>query len=138
MRLVDVAALVLALALPAVLGACGEGRAHDVREWRPSDHQPPPADQAGESPVADETTAAAALWSTQCAGCHGLEGHGDGPQRPPIARVPDLTDPQWQASRTDEALATVIMQGRGMMPAFGPQLAPAGIAALVQHVRTLH
>ena len=134
MRLVDVVALVLALAL----AACGEGRAHGVREWRPSDHQPPPDDQSGDAPVADGTTAAVALWQTQCAGCHGLEGHGDGPQRPPIARVPDLTDPSWQASRSDEQLTQVITQGRGMMPAFGPQLAPAGIAALVQHIRTLH
>lgn len=54
-----------------------------------------------------------------------------------MAQVPNFTDPAWQASRTDEQLAQGIVQGRGMMPAFGTQIAAEGIVALVRHVRSL-
>lgn len=118
--------------------ACEEERA--TREWQPEDHQPPgggadpsqsePADGAGSS------AAGAALWRVHCASCHGAGGHGDGPAAPPVATVPDLTSAEAQA-RTDEELAAVIREGRGMMPPFGSQLSAQGISAIVAHLRTL-
>jgi mono/diheme cytochrome c family protein len=81
--------------------------------------------------------AAAALWSTRCATCHGADGRGDGPGRPPGAPMPDFTQPSFHAERTDAQLAQVIANGRGLMPGFGDQFTDAGLAALVEHVRGL-
>ena len=120
-----------------------------TREWTPADHgQPstPPADGdalRAASPEAEvsaenaEARAARALWLAACAQCHGREGRGDGPGIPPGARVPDLTLAATLEGKTDLQLASVIRDGRGMMPAFGKQVVPAGIEALVRQVRVL-
>ncbi len=97
----------------------------------------PEPSETDEPPEASQARAAAALFRMSCAPCHGVEGHGDGPSRPPMARVQDFSDPAWQATRSNEVLAQVIFQGRGMMPGFGSQIQPEGIAALVMHVRSL-
>jgi mono/diheme cytochrome c family protein len=135
---------------------CGrEERA--VREWRPSDHAEPtpvegqsaPTEPAGasgpgaaaspsdESPEARDARAVAELYGVICASCHGPGGDGDGPARPPGMVMPRFADPAWQASRTDEAIAQAIVAGRGQMPAFGQQVNPRGVAALVRHLRAL-
>jgi mono/diheme cytochrome c family protein len=129
------------------LAAC-EGR-RELREWQPSDHQPPPAvvpegqgqaaeqgsEQGGEQ--ASTARAASALFSARCASCHGALGRGDGAERPPGTALPDFTTSAYQQKRTDTEIHGVIKMGRGLMPAFGEQLTEVGIAALVQHIRTL-
>ena len=122
------------------VGAC-EGR-RNLREWQPSDHQPPPAvapeGQGTGSESGDPGAgAAAALWSARCASCHGAEGRGDGPGKPPGAGMPDLSSAAYQATRSDVELHTVVKAGRGLMPAFGDQLSDEGISQLIKHVRTL-
>lgn len=135
----------------AVIGlaliACGEPQ-RELREWQPSDHQQPTAGaptggrtappEADPDPQATERRAAAALFQAMCGSCHGQEGRGDGPGRPPAAPVSDLTSAAWQDARTDEEIAEAITLGRGgFMPAFGDRLSAPGIAALVRHVRRL-
>jgi len=127
----------------ALLAAgCGERRG-ELREWKPEDHQPPPAvapEGQGEGMAGGGDTAAnavAALWTLRCATCHGAEGRGDGAQRPPGIAMPDMTQAAFQGQRSDAQLAETITRGRGMMPAFGQELTEAGTAALVQHVRRL-
>ena len=126
------------LAAILLFSACEEDRA--TREWQPEDHQPPGggADPSQSEPMggADAVEAGAVLWRVHCAGCHGAEGRGDGPAAPPMATVPDLTSAEAQA-RSDEQMAAVIREGRGMMPAFGSQLNEQGISAIVAHMRTL-
>jgi len=120
---------------------CGERRG-ELREWKASDHQPPPAvapegqgeAQEGGDP---EVRAAQALWGMRCATCHGQEGRGDGPGKPPGANLPDMTSAAFQGVRSDAQLTEVIAKGRGLMPAFSDQLTEAGIHALVRHVRGL-
>jgi mono/diheme cytochrome c family protein len=130
----------------AALVACEKRR--ELREWQVSDHQPPPAvapegqgqgaeQQAGEEGGDSTARAAAALWSTRCASCHGADGRGDGAARPPGAALPDFTSAAYQQKRADGEIHGVIKLGRGMMPPFGDQLTEVGIAALVQHVRSL-
>lgn len=111
--------------------------------WTPDDHAHPSTQDVDPArvprpaePVGDPTArAAAALWRVSCASCHGVAGHGDGPQAP--GPLPDLADTQWQAEITDERIADVIRNGRAPMPAFGETIVDAGIDALVVHVRSL-
>lgn len=140
----------IALLGGVVLVGCGEET--PTRVWEPSDHGHPPESQvdpsrvparagaAGEAPADPETArrrAAEALWRVSCAGCHGPTGLGGGPELPPGAQPPNLTDPQWQQEHTDAELAAVIRDGRGMMPPFGDRIRPQGVEALVAHVRSL-
>jgi len=123
---------------------CADQKPADLRQWRAEDHGQPaeadpgrvPTDAPADQP-ADPARAAQALWKVACAGCHGLDGRGGGPSLPPGANVPNFTDTQWQASRTDAALADVIRDGRNLMPPFGAQVTPDGIGVLVAHIRTL-
>ncbi len=71
------------------------------------------------------------LFTRYCAVCHGSAGEG--------ASGPDLTNPVWQASITDQELNNTVRNGiRGTaMPAFDAQLRPAEVQSLIQHLRTL-
>jgi len=145
------------LALLAAAGGCGDDRG-SLREWRPSDHQPPenaestatgeqvpsaddPAlaqpQQPPEDPADQEARAVAALWGVMCASCHGRAGQGDGPARPPGVTIADMTNAAWQGSHSDEAMAEAIRVGKPPMPAFGQQVNDRGVAALVAHIRRL-
>jgi len=136
--------LALALILLSVTGCSDAPTPTEV--WEPSDHAQPPRQAVDPSRVPrerqprteppqgqDRVAAAATLWRISCAGCHGAEGRGDGEAYE--GELADYTDPEWQASITDEEIARAITLGQGAMPAFGEVLAPAGIAALVEHVR---
>jgi mono/diheme cytochrome c family protein len=126
------------LAILALLSACDGGEA---REWQPSDHQQPArgaesAQQQAQQPEAGSIEqAVAALYMARCGPCHGADGRGT-PEAASL-NVPDLSSAALQQSRTDEELAQVIRDGRGMMPEFGSDLNERGIEVLVAHVRTL-
>jgi mono/diheme cytochrome c family protein len=123
-----------------LLSFVGCGRDRETREWRPEDHQLPSSgttEEQGPAEPADLSAAAAALYRASCAGCHGVTGQGGGTAAPPGASIPDLTAPSVQDALSDEEMARVIRDGRGMMPAFGAQINDRGIAALVAHVRTV-
>lgn len=132
----------LALVLFLGLSACSKG---ERREWRPSDHAQPPGVTASApasaaappSPEVARLRAGAALFTSRCATCHGPEGRGDGEGAPPMARPVDLTSADWQGRHSDELIATIIRTGRGAMPAFGSELDPTAVDALVAFVRTL-
>ncbi len=142
--------LALAFVPAFVLGAAGCGQEQgDARVWSPDDHQQPsaqvdpsqgapPEDEPQGGPPSAETVAqaAAALYRASCGGCHGVDGRGNGPSLPAGIVAPDMTLAAVQG-RSDEELARVIREGRGVMPGFGSQLNDRGIEALVTHVRTL-
>jgi len=135
--------LVLASVL---LAACSGSDARETRTWTPADHQPPEGESSDRTgapdedgdPAMTEARAAAALFNAMCAQCHGMDGRGDGPGRPPVAQVPDFRDATFQSGQSDEQIAQVISEGRGgFMPGFGDRISPEGIGALVRHVRRL-
>jgi mono/diheme cytochrome c family protein len=119
------------------LSAC-ESRPPDLREWRPSDHSNTSTgeDPGGGAPApTDPLTNARALWTSQCVGCHGREGRGDG-TAVMGARPPDMSAGAFQSERSDEQLANSIARGKnGTMPAFSSLRAEA-ITQLVRLVRT--
>ncbi len=73
------------------------------------------------SPV--QLAGAAVLQNKQCRNCHALEGKGG-------IRGPDLTNVGTRLTR-DELIRQVI-QGGGLMPAYGKQLKPHEVTALVE------
>lgn len=128
------------LPLTAIVSIVGSGCGHEreLREWTPEDHQPPPTGDdtgSGRAAPAADSDPEATLFGSRCATCHGRDGRGHGPAAPP--NVPDFTVASFQSERTDEAIARVIGEGRGLMPAFGEELTEAGIAAMVRYVRRL-
>jgi len=118
-------------------------RVTPTRDWQPSDHGQPAAPDPQRMPQAAEEApeqggperAADALFNMSCASCHGRDGRGQGPQRPPGAQIPDFSDPAFQSARNDVQLRTLIRDGRGLMPGFGKQLNEQGLDALVARVR---
>ncbi len=138
-------ALRWAFALPLLVWlACGCDQATALREWTPADHGQPAApsdDRAApaenDAPVSAEEAdrrAAAALWNVSCATCHARDGRGGGSGLPPGAKVPDLSARAYLSSRGDGELEKAIRDGRNMMPAFGAQLGPDGVRAMLDHV----
>jgi mono/diheme cytochrome c family protein len=122
-----------------------QGEPADTREWTPNDHDHTANPSGGQVDVSDggnsqmaalglnEVTLVA--WKQNCVTCHGMIGRGDGPRGPGM-RARDLGDPAWQASVTDEQIATSIKQGKGTMPPF--DLPASTIAGLVKLTRLLN
>jgi ubiquinol-cytochrome c reductase cytochrome b subunit len=86
----------------------------------------PPNLLKGKSPL--QLQGAVVLQNKQCRNCHALEGQGG-------HRGPDLTDVGTRLTR-DELVRQVI-QGGGNMPAYGKQLRPAEVTALVDFLVSL-
>ncbi|HJS29318.1 MAG TPA: c-type cytochrome [Anaerolineales bacterium] len=81
----------------------------------------------------------ASLYEESCAGCHGVEGRGDGPEAASLATAPpDFSSPEFFASRSSESLFQVISDGAGQaMPAYAPDFSEEQRWALADYVRSL-
>ena len=144
------------LALMAIGATACSRSEDDLREWRPTDHAQPPGAATAPSPAPGGARPSAPppaapgspaqphagglnpltirVWANNCARCHGQTGRGDGPDGR-MLKVANLANPQWQASRSDAAIAEVIKTGRGAMPASG--LPESTIHDLVKLIRML-
>ena len=79
------------------------------------------------------------LFLAVCARCHGPDGRGDPIEQARLG-VPDMTEPAWQAARSDEDIRKTIVEGSKSkkMPAFGTtSFRPEQIEVLVRYVRGL-
>jgi mono/diheme cytochrome c family protein len=79
------------------------------------------------------------LFQTQCAICHGNEGHGDGPAAGELEPPPrDFAGRVWRFDAEPATLRRVIVEGipGSTMPG-SPQLAEADVDALIAYIRTL-
>jgi len=76
------------------------------------------------------------LFNRNCARCHGPAGRGDTPIGK-IFKAPDFTDPEWWATKkaSNAILSTVVVHGKGSMPAFGKKLKRSDVNLLVSRVR---
>lgn len=73
------------------------------------------------------------LYNRYCVRCHGVDGRGVWD----IPDVPDFTNAVWQASRTDEQLARMTLEGRGaVMPAFRGTFTLEESWAMSRYLRT--
>lgn len=91
-----------------------------------------------------EDRSVTALYARFCAGCHGPNGGGDGPNAKSLPVPPAVHRSAEQMSlRSDDALFDAISGGGAIMnrsprmPAFGLVLAPTEIRSLVRHIREL-
>jgi mono/diheme cytochrome c family protein len=75
------------------------------------------------------------LYKSKCAGCHGADGKGQTAVGK-ANNVRDLGSADVQA-QSDDAIAGIIGNGKGKMPAYGKSLKPDQIKDLVAYIRTL-
>jgi cytochrome c oxidase cbb3-type subunit 3 len=138
------AVLALGAALSTSIGC--ERSAAGLTEWTPADHDhqteprqrhnmPTQGQRANpRSAPTQRSQVIDVTWAKQCASCHGRRGKGDGPSST-MVKARDLTNPDFQATLSDEQIAKVIREGKDKMPAFN--LPDSIIEGLVQHVRGL-
>lgn len=129
--------LVVVVAASVALGCDRAPSPAGLKEWAPSDHdgekkmatanQGPKGDGGG-LPMLVEVT-----WKNQCQSCHGVSGHGDGPQGP-MFKAADLGREEWQSKVRDEEIAATIVTGKGRMPKF--ELPEELVKGLVGRVRS--
>jgi mono/diheme cytochrome c family protein len=83
----------------------------------------------------------AILYQKHCSSCHGVTGKGKtipGPGQGQLGvTTRDLTDPEFQRTRSDEQLRDVLSDGQHMMPGFASVLDEEAKRALVRYVRAL-
>lgn len=133
--------LVAGIGLAGVLAACQPERG-EVREWRPADHDHPTALRPGNNRQTPQNAAnkddnsqlANDIWGKACTRCHGARGKGDGPEGK-MRGAPDLTNPEWLASVTDDDIAKVIREGKGQNMPPNPDLPDVALRALVARIR---
>jgi mono/diheme cytochrome c family protein len=105
------------------IGALADARASDIRT----------SAQSKQKPSATED-----LFRTNCARCHGADGRGDTPLGHTY-NSPDFTDNAWWQKHSDitstKSLVSIVMNGKGGMPAFGKKLKSVEIKGLVNYVR---
>jgi mono/diheme cytochrome c family protein len=80
-----------------------------------------------------ERTVIVGHYNRYCVRCHGVDGRGvwDMPG------VPDFTNLRWQATRSDDQIARIIIQGRGaVMPPFRGTLTLEEAWAMAHYLRT--
>ena len=128
--------LVRIVAVCLLLAGCSnEPKA--ARVWTPEDRAHPPETMVDPNRVPQQErpdlTVGELLWQRNCARCHGTNGRGGGQ-----AGAANLTSPEWQASKSNAAIARSIAAGVApAMPAFAELLSPEQIGELVKHIRTL-
>jgi mono/diheme cytochrome c family protein len=76
---------------------------------------------------------AATIFKSECASCHGKDGHPT--LKGKFRGAPNLGTAHWQESASDEHIFNVISNGQKKMPAFGNKLSQAEIESLVAYVR---
>jgi cytochrome c6 len=75
------------------------------------------------------------LYKSKCAGCHGADGKGQTAMGK-ANNIRDLGSADVQA-QSDDAIAGIIGDGKGKMPAYGKSLKSDQIKDLVAYIRTL-
>ena len=89
-----------------LLAACGKGDKPPPTSSVPLEKESAPPGRQGPS------DAAKGYFAQTCALCHGVDGTGNGPAAAPLNPKPrNYTDPNWQASITDEEIKQIIVVG---------------------------
>ena len=79
----------------------------------------------------------AVLYARNCARCHGIDGRGDAEIKKTMPNVRDFQDPAFRARASTDTIVSVVMAGKGQMPAFASSLSLPKMQALSGYVRRL-
>jgi cytochrome c oxidase cbb3-type subunit 3 len=79
----------------------------------------------------------AVLYARNCARCHGNDGRGDPEIKKTMPNVRDFHDPEFLGRANSDTIVSVVMAGKGQMPAFGRSLSVPKMQALSGYVRRL-
>jgi mono/diheme cytochrome c family protein len=77
------------------------------------------------------------LYARMCARCHGADGRGDPEIKKTMPNVRDFRDPEFRTRASTDSIVSVVMAGKGQMPAFGQSLSLPKMQALSGYVRRL-
>jgi len=80
----------------------------------------------------DAQRSGAAIYSQNCARCHGVDGRAQTPKGRQVKAV-DLTSDEWSPEEAHDT--RIVTKGKGSMPAFKNKLTPAEIGAVVSYIR---
>ncbi len=114
------------IAAASLIAGCG-GAGTEKPETASSGPGQPPAATTAAPPAGKSKTRGEILFENNCAGCHAPNGEG-GPAGKSLLNAHRLTP---------EAIATVIHDGQGMMPAFENNIAGEDLQQLIKHIRGL-
>ncbi len=123
------------------LGVAGANDGRLLRLARGAPEPSAPVATAAAPDPAANLAAAKQIFATDCARCHGLHGRGE-----PVVdgvRMPDFTNPAWQASVSDQHIFEIITKGgeavgkNAAMPPWEDVYSEAERRALVRIVRDL-
>ncbi len=79
----------------------------------------------------------AVIYARNCARCHGADGRGDPEIKKTMPNVRDFHDREFLARANTDSIVTIVMAGKGQMPAFGRSLSVPKMQALSGYVRRL-
>ena len=91
----------------------------------------------GDDPGPAVAVEPAVIYARNCARCHGVDGRGDAEIRKTMPNVRDFHDPEFRARANTDAIVSVMMAGKGQMPAFGRSMSLPKMQALSGYVRRL-
>jgi cytochrome c oxidase cbb3-type subunit 3 len=91
----------------------------------------------GDDPGPAVAVEPAVIYARNCARCHGADGRGDPEIRKTMPNVRDFHDPAFLAHANNDTIVSVVMAGKGQMPAFGKNLSLPKMQALSGYVRRL-
>lgn len=78
-------------------------------------------------------------YNAGCTRCHGASGKGNGLQAMALFfmfKMPNMADPTYMQTRSDDVLFRAIKQGKASMPSFGLTLTDPEIKDLVVYIRS--
>ena len=84
---------------------------------------------------AERIRAAQATYNTLCIACHGADGQGTA-VRAAMPALPNFTSHDWQTSKSNGQLASSILEGKNLMPAWNTQLTADRARDLALYVRS--
>jgi mono/diheme cytochrome c family protein len=107
----------------------------DRERSKPPDSSPRPVSSKPSAPAPAGAPADRELFRQHCVKCHGADGTGSKVRRR-RPEIPDFTDPEWQARRSDAQVLASILDGKGKeMPPWREKINEEQARRLVAYVR---
>ena len=94
-----------------------------------------PASTASSMAQAERIRAAGTTFNTLCIACHGVDGRGTA-VRAAMPLLPNFTAHDWHTTKSNSQLATTILEGKGLMPAWNAQLSRDKARDLALYIRS--